>query len=182
MFIQTEQTPNPETIKFLPGEPVLTEGSADFADQETAGTSPLAGIIFEIEGISRVFLGTDFISVSKSGGDWADVKPQVLGAIMQHYTSGAPVMDEGAALPVSEEGAGDPEAVRQIKAILDEKVRPAVAQDGGDVVFHSFEEGIVYLHMQGACAGCPSSAMTLKHGIENLLKYYVPEVLEVRQT
>lgn len=182
MFIQTEKTPNPETLKFLPGQPVLAEGSADFADREAAAASPLAEAVFEVAEVSRVFLGTDFISVTKTGGDWGDIKPRILGAVMQHYTSGAPVMAEGASLPVAEEGAGDPETVRQIKAILDEKVRPAVAQDGGDVVFHSFTEGVVYLHMQGACAGCPSSTMTLKHGIENLLRYYVPEVTEVRQT
>lgn len=182
MFIQTEQTPNPETIKFLPDQPVLAEGSADFADPEAAAASPLAAVIFEVSEVTRVFFGADFISVTKTGGDWPELKPQILGAIMQHYASGAPVLTEGASLPVSEEGDGDPETVRQIKAILDEKVRPAVAQDGGDIVFQSFTEGVVYLHMQGACAGCPSSTMTLKHGIENLLRYYVPEVLEVRQT
>lgn len=182
MFIQTEKTPNPETLKFLPGQPVLAEGSADFADREAAAISPLAQTIFEVGHVSRVFFGPDFISVTKTGGDWPEVKAQILGAIMQHFTSGAPVMAEGAALPVSDDGDADPETVKQIKAILDEKVRPAVAQDGGDVVFDSFREGVVYLHMQGACAGCPSSTMTLKHGIENLLRYYVPEVTEVRQT
>lgn len=182
MFIQTEKTPNPETLKFLPGQQVLAAGSADFADQAAAEASPLAEAIFAVEQVSRVFLGSDFISVTKTGGDWPEVKAQVLGAIMQHYTSGAPVLAPGASLPVSDDGGADPETVRQIKTILDEKIRPAVARDGGDVVFDSFREGVVYLHMQGACAGCPSSTMTLKSGIENLLRYYVPEVLEVRQT
>ena len=182
MFIQTERTPNPESLKFLPGQPVLPEGSADFADQQAAAVSPLAAAIFEVERVTRVFFGTDFISVTKTGGDWPEVKAGVLGAIMQHYTSGAPVLDPGATLPATSESDADPETVKQIKAILDEKIRPAVAQDGGDVVFDSFREGVVYLHMQGACAGCPSSTMTLKSGIENLLRYYVPEVLEVRQT
>ncbi len=182
MFIQTEKTPNPETLKFLPGQPVMAEGNADFADPEAAAVSPLAVAIFEVERVTRVFFGADFISVTKTGGDWPEVKAEVLGAIMQHYTSGAPVLAPGTTLPGAGDSDADPETVKQIKAILDEKIRPAVAQDGGDVVFDSFREGVVYLHMQGACAGCPSSTMTLKSGIENLLRYYVPEVLEVRQT
>ena len=180
MFIQTETTPNPVSLKFIPGEPVSPRKNHDFTSLEDGSCSPLAQLIFAIEGVSGVFLGSDFISVTISDGEWQEIKPQVLGAIMQHYSSGQPVLtdDQSEALDDSEE---DDEVVAQIKAILDEKVRPAVAQDGGDIVFEGFEDGVVFLKLQGACAGCPSSTMTLKHGIENLLKYYIPDVTEVRQ-
>ena len=182
MFIQTEQTPNPATLKFLPGEAVLAEGSADFADAGQAARSPLARALFEIDGVTRVFLGGDFISVSKTDDQsWQVLKPSVLGAIMEHFTARRPILvDDGAD---EEEGSYDPadaEIVGQIKELLDTRVRPAVAQDGGDIVFRGFDEGIVYLHMQGACAGCPSSTATLRMGIENMLRHYVPEVLGVR--
>ncbi|MFN4087632.1 MAG: NifU family protein [Alphaproteobacteria bacterium] len=182
MFIQTEPTPNPATLKFIPGEAVLATGTADFADPVEAARSPLARALFEIEGVARVFLGSDFISVSKSEEQaWQILKPAVLGAIMEHYTARRPILlDEAEG---DEEGSYDPadaEIVGQIKELLDTRVRPAVAQDGGDIVFRGFEEGVVYLHMQGACAGCPSSTATLRMGIENMLRHYVPEVLAVR--
>src|SRR3546814_636571 len=182
MFIQTEPTPNPATLKFIPGEAVLAEGSADFADAGQAARSPLARDLFEIDGVTRVFLGTDFISVSKADEqNWQVLKPSVLGAIMEHFTARRPMLLEGDA--ADEEGsydAADSEVVAQIKELLDTRVRPAVAQDGGDIVFRGFDEGVVYLHMQGACAGCPSSTATLRMGIENMLRHYVPEVLAVR--
>lgn len=183
MFIQTEQTPNPLTIKFLPGRDVLGEGAADFTDAEQAErVSPLAAKLFGVDGVHGVHLGGDFISVTKGeADDWYMLKPAVLGAIMDHFMSGAPVLNEGAEIPGEADGddEGD-ETVKQIKELLNSRVRPAVAQDGGDIVFHGFDKGIVFLHMRGACAGCPSSTITLKNGIENLLKYYVPEVVEVR--
>ena len=184
MFIQTESTPNPATLKFLPGREVLGTGTADFPAPQTAAASPLAARLFAVEGVTGVFLGADFITVTKADGDWAHLKPALLGAIMEHFASGAPVL-EGAA----EAAAGDGHAthdgpdgaiVDQIKELLDTRVRPAVAQDGGDITFHGFDRGVVYLHMQGACAGCPSSTLTLKQGIENLLRHYIPEVVEVR--
>lgn len=182
MFIATERTPNPATLKFLPGRPVMGDGTRNFADKDAAQASPLAAELFTLDGVSGVFFGSDFISVTQEGADWAALKPQVLGLIMDHFTTGAPLLTETAEAsteaPVSDEE--DEEIVTQIKDLLDSKIRPAVAQDGGDIVFHGFKEGIVYLHMQGACAGCPSSTMTLKSGIENLLRYYVPEVSEVR--
>ncbi len=180
MFIQTEQTPNPATLKFLPGEPVLEEGTADFPSVEVASRSPLAGRLFSIEGVASVFLGNDFISVTKAEDrEWQVLKPSILGAIMEHYATGQPMIlaDEG----TTTEGEGeDDDVVRQIKELIETRVRPAVAQDGGDIIFHGFEAGVVYLRMQGACSGCPSSTMTLKSGIENMLKHYVPEVEEVR--
>jgi Fe-S cluster biogenesis protein NfuA len=181
MFIQTEQTPNPSTLKFLPGRVVLEQGTADFPDTDAAARSPLARRLFEVEGVERVFLGSDFITVTKTAPqDWQVMKPAVLGGIMEHFTSGQPVLlTEGSAddaVPAEEED----EIVEQIKELLDTRIRPAVAQDGGDIVFHSFEDGVVYLHMQGSCSGCPSSTATLKMGIENLLRHYVPEVTEVR--
>ncbi|MCB1883841.1 MAG: NifU family protein [Geminicoccaceae bacterium] len=181
MFIQTEQTPNPATLKFLPGQDVLAEGTLDLRDPAEAGTaSPLAKRLFACEGVTGVYLGRDFISVTKAEGeDWYLMKPAVLGAIMEHFLSGDPAVNPGAEVPAADADDADP-TVRQIKELLDTRVRPAVAQDGGDIVFHGFERGVVYLHMQGACAGCPSSVMTLKNGIENLLKYYVPDVVEVR--
>ena len=181
MFIQTEQTPNPATLKFLPGEPVMGEGVAEFTDPAEADRlSPLASRVFKVEGVTGVYLGGDFISVTKAAGDdWHLLKPAVLGAIMEHYLSGDPAALAGAELPRGDSSGDDP-TVRQIKELIEARVRPAVAQDGGDIVFHGFDRGIVYLHLRGACSGCPSSIVTLKNGIENLLKYYVPEVVEVR--
>ncbi|MDG2355363.1 MAG: NifU family protein [Paracoccaceae bacterium] len=182
MFIQTESTPNPATLKFLPGRTVLQTGTADFPSIKNSEQSPLAKRIFEVEGISGVFFGSDFITVTKDNDiDWEHVKPAILGVIMEHFQSGLPVMLEENITPSHAEHHGpDSVIVDQIKELLDTRVRPAVAQDGGDITFHGYEEGIVYLHMQGACAGCPSSTMTLKMGIENLLKHFIPEVKEVR--
>ena len=181
MFIQTESTPNPATLKFLPGQTVLEMGTADFPSAETAGKSPLATRIFAVAGVTGVFFGTDFVTVTKAESvDWGHIKPAILGAIMEHYQSGAPVIEgEQAAAHQTHDGP-DGDIVRQIKELLDTRVRPAVAQDGGDITFHGFDRGIVYLHMKGACAGCPSSTLTLKMGIENLLRHYIPEVTEVR--
>lgn len=181
MFIQTEQTPNPATLKFLPGREVMGDGVAEFTDPAEAGRlSPLAARLFRVEGVTGVYLGRDFVSVTKAPDqEWHELKPAVLGAIMEHYLSGDPVALEGAKLGHAATGDDDP-TVRQIKELIETRVRPAVAQDGGDIVFHGFDRGIVYLHLRGACSGCPSSIVTLKNGIENLLKYYVPEVVEVR--
>ncbi|MEL6517454.1 MAG: NifU family protein [Pseudomonadota bacterium] len=183
MFIQTESTPNPATLKFLPGQTVLEAGTADFPTREAADKSPLATRIYGVEGVTGVFFGTDFVTVTKAEAtEWDHVKPAILGAIMEHFQSGQPVM-EGEAGPNAGHAVHDGpdgEIVDQIKELLDTRVRPAVAQDGGDITFHGFDRGIVYLHMQGACAGCPSSTLTLKMGIENLLRHYIPEVLEVR--
>jgi Fe-S cluster biogenesis protein NfuA len=181
MFIQTESTPNPATLKFLPGQTVLEMGTADFPNAETAGKSPLATRIFAVSGVTGVFFGTDFVTVTKAEAvDWGHIKPAILGAIMEHYQSGALVIEgEQAAAHQAHDGP-DGDIVRQIKELLDTRVRPAVAQDGGDITFHGFDRGIVYLHMKGACAGCPSSTLTLKMGIENLLRHYIPEVTEVR--
>ncbi|MEL7462929.1 MAG: NifU family protein [Pseudomonadota bacterium] len=180
MFIQTEATPNPATLKFLPGQTVLGAGSADFPTEESAGPSPLAKRLFMVEGVEGVFLGPDFITVTKDDQDWAHLKPAILGVIMEHFTSGQPVMETEARAGHVEVDGPDKEIVGQITELLDTRVRPAVAQDGGDITFHGFDKGVVYLHMRGACAGCPSSTMTLKMGIENLLKHYIPEVTEVR--
>jgi len=187
MFIQTERTPNPATLKFLPGREVMgADGTADFRDAEAAAASPLAEALFELAEVEGVFFGGDFVTVTKSeGADWQQLKPQVLGVIMQHFTSGTPLIKEGADLnaagrDTSAADGEDSETVAQIKSLIDEKVRPAVARDGGDIVYHSFQDGVVYLHMQGSCSGCPSSTMTLKQGIENLLRYYIPDVTEVR--
>ena len=182
MFIQTESTPNPATLKFLPGEVVMQAGTADFPNREAADTSALARRVFAVTGVTGVFLGPDFVTVTKEESeDWDHMKPGILGAIMEHFQSGDPVMagDAGAVGHAAHDGE-DGEIVNQIKELLDTRVRPAVAQDGGDITFHGFERGVVYLHMQGACAGCPSSTITLKMGIENLLKHYIPEVVEVR--
>ena len=182
MFIQTESTPNPATLKFLPGQTVLDAGSADFPTPDTAERSPLATRVFAVSGVSAVFFGTDFVTVTKDEAiEWDHIKPAILGAIMEHYQSGQAVMvgdrpDTGHAAHDGPDG----DIVNQIKELLDTRVRPAVAQDGGDITFHGFEQGVVYLHMQGACAGCPSSTLTLKMGIENLLRHYIPEVVEVR--
>ena len=181
MFIQTESTPNPATLKFLPGQEVLGLGTADFPNAGAAGSSPLAGRLFRIAGVTGVFLGSDFITVTKADDvDWQHVKPEILGAIMEHFQSGAAVIDGEAEAGHASHDGPDAEIVGQIKELLDSRVRPAVAQDGGDITFHGFERGIVYLHMKGACAGCPSSTLTLKMGIENLLRHYIPEVTEVR--
>jgi Fe-S cluster biogenesis protein NfuA len=182
MFIQTESTPNPATLKFLPGQSVLDVGTADFPSADTAAASPLARRIFGVEGVTGVFLGTDFVTVTKADGvEWDHVKPAILGAVMEHFQSGDEAVDgaAGGAGHADHDGP-DAEIVGQIKELLDTRVRPAVAQDGGDITFHGFDRGVVYLHMQGACAGCPSSTLTLKMGIENLLRHYIPEVVEVR--
>lgn len=183
MFIQTESTPNPATLKFLPGQTVLEAGTADFPAADMADKSPLAARIFAVDGVAGVFLGNDFITVTKSDGiEWDHIKPAILGAVMEHFQSGQPIMasDEGLGSGHADHDGEDGEVVNQIKELLDSRVRPAVAQDGGDITFHGFERGVVYLHMQGACAGCPSSTLTLKMGIENLLRHYIPEVTEVR--
>lgn len=187
MFIQTEATPNPETLKFLPGRVVLDEGTVDFRDADTAaGASPLAGRLFGIAGVSGVFFGYDFITVTKEGGEWQHLKPAILGSIMEHFMSNAPVMEPTASDAHAADGEEfydkeDEEIVSTIKELLDTRVRPAVAQDGGDIAFRGFENGTVFLHMRGACAGCPSSTATLKHGIQNLLKHFIPEVQQVEQ-
>jgi Fe-S cluster biogenesis protein NfuA len=185
MFIQTESTPNPATLKFLPGQDVMGDGAvADFPDREAAARSPLAAALFEIDEVSRVFFGSDFISVTKSDGDWRHLKPPILGAIMEHFTRGIPLI-EGPAEEAPEEQESfseeDVEVVDQIKELLDTRVRPAVAGDGGDIIFRGFDgkTGIVSLYLRGSCAGCPSSVITLKNGIENMLRHYIPEVSAV---
>lgn len=179
MFIQTEQTPNPATIKFIPGQVVMAQGSAEFREADKAERSPLAMRLFRIDGVSSVFLASDFVSVTRDDdSDWSFLKPQVLAAIMEHYLSGLPVI-EGA--PEEIDYGIQSELVLQIRELLDTRIRPAVARDGGDIDFVKFEDGVVWLHMKGACAGCPSSTATLKHGIESMLKHYVPEVKSVEQ-
>ena len=183
MFIQTERTPNPATLKFLPGEAVMSSGSADFRDADSAERSPLARRLFQIEGVTGVFFGGDFVSVSKSDdADWQMLKPVILGVIMEHFVAGHPLLLDDAAHAAGEEedDGADSEIVAQIRELLDTRVRPAVAQDGGDIVYRGFQNGIVMLQLQGSCQGCPSSTMTLKMGIENMLKHYIPEVVEVR--
>ncbi len=184
MFIQTEATPNPATLKFIPGKPVLPGTTRDYRSAEEAADSPLAQRLFSVQNVGGVFLGQDFITVSKSGGEWQHLKPAILGLIMDHYLSGAPVLinqDAKSDVPGEEFfDAADGEIVSTIKSLLETRVRPAVAQDGGDITFHGFKEGVVYLNMKGSCAGCPSSTATLKHGIENLLRHFIPEVSEVR--
>lgn len=181
MFIQTESTPNPQTLKFIPGREVMGAAAvADFPDPRSAERSPLARTLFGIDGVARVFFGSDFISVTKSTEDWRHLKPAILAAIMDHFTRGDALM-EGGAEEVADElsfGEGDPEIVAQIRELLDTRVRPAVAGDGGDIIFKGFDggSGIVFLHLRGSCAGCPSSTMTLKNGIENMLRHYIPEV------
>jgi Fe-S cluster biogenesis protein NfuA len=185
MFIQTESTPNPSTLKFLPGEQVLGNGARDLVSAEEARVSPLASAIFAIDGVSAVFLGSDFISVTKSSGDWQQLKPAILGAIMEHFMSGEPILsrDAGANESAQDEyfAPEHAETVAQIKDLLETRVRPTVAADGGDIVFRAFKDGVVYLHMKGACSGCPSSTATLKRGIQNLLCHFVPEVKSVEQ-
>jgi Fe-S cluster biogenesis protein NfuA len=182
MFIQTEQTPNPATLKFLPGRAVMTAGTANFPTADSAARSPLAERLFAVEGVEGVFLGADFVTVTKAAAkEWQVLKPTVLGIIMEHFVANRPVVLAEPA-PPADAAASDPEdteIVAQIKELIETRVRPAVAQDGGDIIFRGFEEGVVYLHMQGSCAGCPSSTATLKMGIENMLKHYVPEVVAV---
>ena len=183
MFIQTESTPNPATLKFLPGQTVMQVGTADFPGEDGgAGLAARAAHLRHAATSTGVFLGPDFVTVTKAEDvDWAHIKPAILGAIMEHFQSGQPVIEgEAGAVAHAEHSGEDAEIVGQIKELLDTRVRPAVAQDGGDITFHGFDRGVVYLHMQGACAGCPSSTMTLKMGIENLLRHYIPEVTEVR--
>ena len=183
MFIQTESTPNPATLKFLPGQSVLGEGhAADFPNKGASERSPLARALFDVEGVSGVFLGADFITVTKGDVEWQHIKPALLGAIMQHFTSGAPILSDEVADDANKpEVAEEDEAiVGQIIELLDTRVRPVVAQDGGDITFQGYDKGIVYLNMVGACAGCPASTQTLKHGVENMLKHFVPEIEEVR--
>ena len=181
MFIQTEDTPNPETLKFIPGSIILKTGTADFSSKEFATSSPLASRLFEIDGVSRVFLATDFISVTKDPQlDWNNLKPLILTAIMEHYSTGLPAINETEDKKLDHLNDEDSETIKQIKDLLETRVRPAVAMDGGDITFCSFESGVVTLQMKGACAGCPSSTATLKMGIENMLRHYIPEVTEVR--
>ena len=182
MFIQTEQTPNPATLKFLPGRTVLETGTADFTNAEEAECrSPLASNLFEIDGVAGVFLGADFITITKiAEKEWHVLKPAILGAVMEHMTTGLPIISDVPATEALEDTGEDSDVVIQIKELLETRVRPAVAQDGGDIVFEGFDSGVVYLQLRGACAGCPSSTMTLKMGIENMLRHYIPEVTEVR--
>lgn len=181
MFIQTEQTPNPATLKFLPGREVMPSGTADFPSLEGARRSPLASALFAVDGVRGVFFGSDFVTVSKAEDrDWQLLKPAILAVIMDHFTSGQPLFVAGGEQGEAPASAEQGEVVAQIKELLETRVRPAVAQDGGDIVFRNFEDGVVYLHLQGSCSGCPSSTATLKAGIENLLRHYIPEVREVR--
>ncbi len=186
MFIQTEETPNPATIKFIPGKPVLAKGMLDFKTAKDAEKSPLASSLFTISGVNGIFMSTDFISITKeSSMDWAMIKPAVMGTIMEHYMSDLPVIEgedvpEQMANEVFDEK--DADMVKEIKELIETRVRPAVAQDGGDIIFRGFKDGIVMLEMRGACSGCPSSTATLKNGVEKMLKHYVPAVKEVQQT
>jgi len=182
MFIQTEETPNPATMKFLPGREVMGHGTLEVTDARAAANSPLAEALFGIEGVKGVFLGSDFVTVTKAADkNWPVLKPAILAGIMDHFTNNRPVVNESGAAPTPTAEADEGEIVKQIREILDVKVRPAVAQDGGDITFQSFEDGILYLNLKGSCAGCPSSTATLKAGIENMMKHYIPEVKEVRQ-
>ena len=186
MFIQTETTPNPATLKFLPGRSVLASGTLDMPDRASAAKSALAERLFEIPGVTGVFFGSDFITVSKTTGEWPQLKPAILGAIMEHFMSGAPLLkEEETAESVKQDeffDAADADTVATIKELIETRVRPAVANDGGDITFRGYKDGIVYLDMKGSCSGCPSSTATLKHGIQNLLKHFVPTVVEVRPT
>jgi len=182
MFIQTEATPNPATLKFLPGKPVLGDGTREFRSADEAGASPLASSLFGIPGVTGVFFGSDFVTVTKTAGEWQHLKPAILGAIMEHYLSGAPIVAENAAAEITGEeffAPEDAETVATIKELLETRIRPAVAGDGGDITFRGFREGVVYLTMKGACSGCPSSTATLKHGIQNLLRHFLPDVQSV---
>jgi Fe-S cluster biogenesis protein NfuA len=186
MFIQTEATPNPATLKFLPGRAVLETGTLDMPSREAAAQSPLAERLFDVPNVGGVFFGSDFISITKTGGDWQQIKPAVLGAIMEHFMTGAPLLTAGSeqasTTPHADEffDAKDAETVATIKDLIETRVRPAVAGDGGDITFRGYKEGIVYLQMKGACSGCPSSSATLQHGIQSLLRHFVPDVVEVR--
>jgi Fe-S cluster biogenesis protein NfuA len=184
MFIQTESTPNPATLKFLPGRTVLSSGTLDMRDRQSAAQSPLAERLFALNGVAGVFFGSDFIAVTKSDAEWQHLKPAILGVIMEHFMSGAPILTTADEAPAaqSEEffAAEDAETVAAIKELIEARVRPAVANDGGDITFRGFKDGIVYLDMKGACSGCPSSTATLRHGIQNLLRHYLPDVIEVR--
>ena len=184
MFIQTEATPNPATLKFIPGRPVMAHGTLDMPSREQAAKSALAERLFEVPGVSGVFFGADFITVTKAQGEWQQLKPAILGAVMEHFMSGAPLLrdEQDAAASDDEEffDTADADTVATIKELIESRVRPAVAGDGGDITFRGFKDGVVYLHMKGACSGCPSSTATLRHGIQNLLRHYVPDVVEVR--
>jgi Fe-S cluster biogenesis protein NfuA len=182
MFIQTESTPNPETLKFLPGRTVLADDTRDYRSPESATESPLAAALFQIKGVTGVFYGYDFVTVTKSDAEWQHLKPAILGAIMEHFVAGAPLF-VGEQSSVEEEEffeTEDSETVATIKELLETRVRPAVANDGGDITFKGFKDGVVYLTMKGACSGCPSSTATLRNGIQNLLKHFLPDVQEVR--
>jgi Fe-S cluster biogenesis protein NfuA len=186
MFIETETTPNPATLKFLPGRPVMTGGTLDIPDGTGAAKSPLAQALFEVPGVAGVFFGADFISVTKADGDWQEIKPAVLGTIMEHFVSGTPILAEGATADPATDDAEffapeDAATVATIKELIETRVRPSVAADGGDVKFRGFRDGVVYLAMKGSCSGCPSSSATLKHGIQNLLRHYVPAIQAVEQ-
>jgi Fe-S cluster biogenesis protein NfuA len=184
MFIQTEATPNPATLKFLPGRAVLDTGTLELRDKSEATQSPLAERLFDINGVSGVFYGSDFIAVTKDGGgEWQQLKPMILGAIMEHFMSGAPLVAAGNAEQSDGEeffDAADADTVATIKELIETRVRPAVANDGGDITFRGFKDGVVYLNMKGACSGCPSSTATLRHGIQNLLRHFIPDITEVR--
>ncbi len=187
MFIQTEATPNPATLKFIPGRMVLDSGTMEFTSREAAARSPLAEKLFAVPGVTSVFYGSDFVTVAKDESDWQHLKPAILGAIMEHYMSGAPLLADGSVAgdEAADEGDeffsdDDAETVATIKDLIETRVRPAVANDGGDITFRGFKDGIVYLNMKGSCAGCPSSTATLQHGIQNLLRHFVPDVVEVR--
>ncbi len=184
MFIQTEATPNPATLKFLPGRTVLETGTLDLREPADAAKSPLAERLFGIPGVNGVFFGSDFITVSKADGEWQQLKPAILGAIMEHFMSEAPLLRAGETAQMSDDEEffepAHADTVATIKDLIETRVRPAVANDGGDITFRGFKDGVVFLHMKGACSGCPSSTATLRHGIQNLLKHYVPDVVEVR--
>jgi Fe-S cluster biogenesis protein NfuA len=189
MFIETETTPNPSTLKFIPGRAVMDQGTRDFPTPEDASSSPLASALFSLGDVERVFFGSDFVSVTKAPGsaEWHSLKPDVLGILADHFVSGAPLFEGGSAAsiriddgPSFEDDPADAEIVAQVRDLIDTRVRPAVARDGGDIVYRGFQRGTVYLEMQGACSGCPSSLATLKQGIEQLIRHYVPEVTEVR--
>ena len=182
MFIQTEATPNPATLKFLPGRDVMGAGTREFRSAEDATASPLAEKLFGISGVTGVFFGSDFVTITKNAGEWQHLKPAILGAIMEHYLTGAPILTDGAAPEVTGEeffAEKDAETVSAIKELLETRIRPAVAGDGGDITFRGFRDGVVYLTMKGACSGCPSSTATLKNGIQNLLRHFLPDVQSV---
>ena len=185
MFIQTEATPNPATLKFIPGRTVMPDGTLDMRDEDSAARSPLASRLFGISGVKGVFFGYDFVTVTKADGEWQHLKPAILGAIMEHFMSGQPIVVGDMPPPSADEAEffdeKDTKTVETIKDLLETRIRPAVAGDGGDITFRGFKDGIVFLAMKGSCAGCPSSTATLKHGIQNLLKHFLPDVREVQQ-